>query len=157
MHVPADQAGVGLAHLRDGLAGGVMENLDLVDRFVGFAVTEDGNVEHGSFCLGVPESGTTTSVPREGWEPKACQWNFELRKWRQVHDVIVLSTARAHIFLASKHVCDDAPRHGIDDLVIGDARLTVLLESVDAIDGATARAFNFNAQIGKPFQGFGAD
>ena len=38
--------GVGLADLRDGLAGGVVEDLDLVDRFVGLAVTEDGDVKH---------------------------------------------------------------------------------------------------------------
>jgi hypothetical protein len=44
--VAGDQAGVRLRHPGDRVAGGVVDDLDLVDRLVRLAVAQDGDVEH---------------------------------------------------------------------------------------------------------------
>ena len=62
--VAADQPGVGLADLRDRLAGGVVDDGDLVDRLVGLAVTEDGDVEHGVICSVLRRFGNQISAER---------------------------------------------------------------------------------------------
>jgi len=55
MHVPADQARVCLAHPRDRLAGRVVKDLDLVDRLIGIAMSEDGDVKHKRRIGGMTE------------------------------------------------------------------------------------------------------
>ena len=44
--VAGNQAGIRLRHSRDGLTGGVVDDVEGVDGGVGLAVTEDGDLEH---------------------------------------------------------------------------------------------------------------